>query len=204
MARTKNPVPHAARTAADAATDPAPAPVAVAAADNPAAAVLVALSAEPAGAAVTVIAARAGISAAARQALLAHEKNGTATRVKGSRPGIADTWTPAAARRAPRCERLRRRAACRRAGRQHRRRDPARPGPRVSCPTRTFLWTPDEGGRLLPQAPLALRGGGNVVDGCYGVAVGERGPAWRCVWWRMARGTRPGAFGTSTCEPWRR
>ena len=24
-----------------------------------------------------------------------HEKNGTATRVKGSRPGIADTWTPA-------------------------------------------------------------------------------------------------------------
>jgi hypothetical protein len=46
---------------------------------------------------VAVIAARAGIStAAARQALLAHEKNGTATRVKGSRPGIADTWTPAA------------------------------------------------------------------------------------------------------------
>jgi hypothetical protein len=44
-----------------------------------------------------VIAARAGISTpAARQALLAHEKNGTATRVKGSRPGIADTWTPAA------------------------------------------------------------------------------------------------------------
>jgi hypothetical protein len=43
-----------------------------------------------------VIAARAGIStAAARQALLAHEKAGTATRVKGSRPGIADTWTPA-------------------------------------------------------------------------------------------------------------
>ncbi len=31
----------------------------------------------------------------ARQALLAHEKNGTAMRVKGSRPGIADTWTPA-------------------------------------------------------------------------------------------------------------
>jgi hypothetical protein len=44
-----------------------------------------------------VIAARAGIStAAARQALLAHEKAGTATRVKGSRPGIADTWKPAA------------------------------------------------------------------------------------------------------------
>jgi hypothetical protein len=44
-----------------------------------------------------VIAARAGISAAAaRQALIAHEKAGTATRVKGSRPGIADTWTTAA------------------------------------------------------------------------------------------------------------
>jgi hypothetical protein len=33
---------------------------------------------------------------AARQALLAHEKNGTAARIEGSRPGIADTWTPAA------------------------------------------------------------------------------------------------------------
>jgi hypothetical protein len=49
-----------------------------------------------------VIAARAGIStAAARQALLAHEKAGTATRVKGSRPGIADTWTTAAGPEAP-------------------------------------------------------------------------------------------------------
>jgi hypothetical protein len=70
--------------------------------------VLAALSAEPAepaGAAVAVIASRAGIStAAARQALLAHEKAGTATRVKGSRPGIADTWTPAAAPEAPRAE----------------------------------------------------------------------------------------------------
>ncbi|HEX6988145.1 MAG TPA: hypothetical protein VF282_01635, partial [Bacillota bacterium] len=37
----------------------------------------------------------------ARQALLAHEKAGTATRVKGSRPGIADTWTPAAAPAVP-------------------------------------------------------------------------------------------------------
>ncbi len=104
MARTKNPVPapHAARSAADAATDPAPAPVAPAAGDSPAAAVLAALSAEPVGATVAVMAARAGIStAAARQALLAHEKNGTATRVKGSRPGIADTWTPAAAPAAP-------------------------------------------------------------------------------------------------------
>ena len=103
MARTKNPAPapHAARSAADTATTPAPAPVAPAG-DSPAAAVLAALSAEPAGAAVAVIAARAGISVpAARQALLAHEKNGTATRVKGSRPGIADTWQPAAAPATP-------------------------------------------------------------------------------------------------------
>ncbi len=49
-----------------------------------------------------MIAARAGIStAAARQVLLAHEKARTATRVKGSRPGIADTWTPAPALAAP-------------------------------------------------------------------------------------------------------
>jgi hypothetical protein len=61
------------------------APVALAAGDSPAAAVLAALSAEPAGAAVAVIAGHAGISVAAD----------TATRVKGSRPGIADTWTPA-------------------------------------------------------------------------------------------------------------
>jgi hypothetical protein len=98
MARTSTPAPHAARSAADTATDPAPAPVAPAAGDSPAAAVLAALSAEPAGATVAVIAGYAGISvAAARQALLAHEKAGTATRVKGSRPGIPDTWTPTAA-----------------------------------------------------------------------------------------------------------
>jgi hypothetical protein len=97
MARTSTPVPHAARSAADTATDPAAAPVAPAAGDRRAAAVLAALSAEPAGAAVAVIAGHAGIStAAARQALLAHEKASTATRVKGSRPGIADTWKPAA------------------------------------------------------------------------------------------------------------
>jgi hypothetical protein len=104
MARTSTPVPapHAARSAADAATTRPRRPVAPAAGDSPAAAVLAALSAEPAGATVTVIAARAGISAdAARQALIAHEKNGTATRIKGSRPGIADTWTPAAATEAP-------------------------------------------------------------------------------------------------------
>jgi hypothetical protein len=101
MARTSTPGPHAARSAADAATTPAPAPVAPAAGDSLAAAVLAALSAEPAGAAVAVIAARAGISVAARQALLAHEKAGTATPVKGSRPGIADTWKRAAAPSAP-------------------------------------------------------------------------------------------------------
>jgi hypothetical protein len=102
MARTKNPAPHAARSAAGTATDPAPAPVAPAADHSPAAAVVAALSAEPAGAAVAVIAGHAGIStAAARQALLAHEKNGTATRVKGGKPGIADTWKPAAPPAAP-------------------------------------------------------------------------------------------------------
>jgi hypothetical protein len=97
MARTSTPAPDAARSAADTATTPAPAPVAPAAGDSPAAAVLAALSAGPAGAAVAVIAARAQVSVpAARQALLACEKKGTATRVKGSRPGIADTWQPAA------------------------------------------------------------------------------------------------------------
>jgi hypothetical protein len=108
MARTSTPAPaapHAARSAADAATTPDPAPVAPAPGGSPAAAVLAALSADPAGATVAVIAARAGIStAAARQALIAHEKNGTATRIKGSRPGIADTWTPAPAPEAPRDE----------------------------------------------------------------------------------------------------
>ena len=105
MARTKNPAPHAARSAADAATTPAPAPITPGAGDSPAAAVLAALSTEPAGVTVAVIAARAGISkAAARQALIAHEKAGTATRVKGRRPGIADAWTPATAPEAPSSE----------------------------------------------------------------------------------------------------
>jgi hypothetical protein len=109
MARTSTPAaaPHAAHSAADTAPAPDPAPVAPAAGDSPAAAVLAALSADPAGAAVAVIAARAGISVpAARQALLACEKNGTATRVKGSRPGIADTWHPAAATEPPPAETL--------------------------------------------------------------------------------------------------
>jgi DNA polymerase-3 subunit gamma/tau len=96
MARTKNPAPGPARSAADTAPDPAPAPVTPPAGDSPAAAVLAALTAEPGGATVAVIAGRAQITAAAaRQALAAHEKAGTATRVKGGRPGIPDTWKPA-------------------------------------------------------------------------------------------------------------
>jgi hypothetical protein len=96
MASTPAPAPHAAHSAVDAATTPAPAGPLPRRAAGPAAAVLAALAAEPAAAAVTVIAGRAGIStAAARQALLAHEKNGAATRIKGTRPGIPDTWTPA-------------------------------------------------------------------------------------------------------------
>ena len=59
----------------------------------------------PSRATVALIAGNAGISsAAARRALLAHEKNGTVTRVKGSRPGITDTWTPATTPEAPRDE----------------------------------------------------------------------------------------------------
>jgi hypothetical protein len=51
---------------------------------------------------VTAIAGHAGIGvAAARQALAAHEKAGIATRVKGGRPGIPDTWKPAGLGPAP-------------------------------------------------------------------------------------------------------
>jgi hypothetical protein len=99
MARTSIPAaPHAARSAADAATTPGPRARCPGGGPQPG-------SGRPGravgrarrGAAVAVIAARAGIStAAARQALLAHEKAGTATQVKGSRPDIADTWMPAA------------------------------------------------------------------------------------------------------------
>ena len=97
MAPSKNPAPRAAHSAPGTAAGPAPAPVAPAAGGSPAAAVLAALSAHPAGAAVAVIAAQAAISVpAARQALTAHEKAGAATRIKGGRPGIPDTWTPAA------------------------------------------------------------------------------------------------------------
>ena len=124
MARTKTPAPapHAARSAADTATTPEPAPIAPAAADSPAAAVLAALSAEPAGAAVAVIAARAGIStAAARQALLAHEKGRHRDPGQG-RP--ARHRRHLEARRPGSPGRRGRRAARRRAGRRR----PARPG----------------------------------------------------------------------------
>ena len=97
MARTKNPAPGAAHSAVNTATSSGPEARSPAAGDSPAAAVLAALSAEPGGAAVAVIAGHAGISvAAARQALIAHDKAGTAMRVKGGRPGIPDTWRSAA------------------------------------------------------------------------------------------------------------
>ena len=67
--------------------------VTASAAVSPAAAVHAALAANP-GSAVAVIADAAGTGKpAARDALLAMEKGGTATRVKGGKPGIPDTWT---------------------------------------------------------------------------------------------------------------
>jgi hypothetical protein len=92
MAHAKN-RPGTAPSAGHAATDPAPAPVTAPAPDSPAAAVCAALAANP-GATVAVIAGAAGTAKpAARDALLAMEKDGTATRVKGGKPGIPDTWT---------------------------------------------------------------------------------------------------------------
>ena len=92
MARTKT-SPDTAPSAAHAVPDPAPAPGTAPAADSPAAAVHAALAASP-GIAVAVIADAAGTGKpAARAALLAMEKDGTATRVKGTKPGIPDTWT---------------------------------------------------------------------------------------------------------------
>jgi hypothetical protein len=106
MART-NTSPDTAHSAAHAALDPAPAPGAAPAADSPAAAVHAALAANP-GSAVAVIADAAGTGKpAARAALLAMEKDGTATRVKGTKPGIPDTWTlaePAPAAAGPQAE----------------------------------------------------------------------------------------------------
>ena len=95
MTRTEN-APHAARSAAHAAPDPAPAPGTSPVPGNAAAAVHAALTASP-GATTAVIADAAGISRpAARDALAALEAAGQATRTKGGKPGIADTWTLAA------------------------------------------------------------------------------------------------------------
>ena len=92
MARTKT-RPAAAPSAAHAAPAPAPAPNAAAAPGSPAAAVHAALAASP-GATTAVIADTAAIGKpAARDALLAMEKAGTATRARGGKPGIPDTWT---------------------------------------------------------------------------------------------------------------
>jgi hypothetical protein len=92
MARTKT-RPDTAPSAAHAATDPSLAHDAAAAPDSPAAAVYAALAANP-GSTVAVIADAAAIGKpAARDALLAMEAAGTATRVKGGKPGIPDTWT---------------------------------------------------------------------------------------------------------------
>ena len=91
MARTKT-RPDA-PSAAHAAPDPAPSNDAAAAPGSPAAAVCAALAASP-GSAVAAIAEAAAIGKpAARDALLAMEAAGTATRVKGGKPGIPDTWT---------------------------------------------------------------------------------------------------------------
>jgi len=92
MVRTRT-SPGTAPSAAHAAPDPAPAPGTAPAAGSPAAAVSAALAASP-GSAVAVIADAAGTGKpAARAALLAMEKAGTATRVKGTKPGTPDTWT---------------------------------------------------------------------------------------------------------------
>jgi hypothetical protein len=91
MARTKN-RPAAAPSAAHTAPPPGTAPVP----SGPPTAVHAALAANPGGT-VAVIASAAGTGKpTTRDALLDMEKAGTATRVKGSRPGIADTWTLAA------------------------------------------------------------------------------------------------------------
>ena len=98
MARTKTTAraPRTARSAAHAAPDPAPVPGTSPVPGSAAAAVHAALTASP-GATTTAIAGAAGISRpAARDALAALEAAGEATRTKGGKPGIADTWTLAA------------------------------------------------------------------------------------------------------------
>jgi hypothetical protein len=96
MARTKT-TPGTAPSAAHAAPDPAPARSTAPAPGSPAAAIHAALAASP-GSTVAVIADAAGTGKpAARDALLAMEKAGTATRARGGKPGIPDTWTLAGA-----------------------------------------------------------------------------------------------------------
>jgi hypothetical protein len=96
MARTKT-RPATAPSAAHTAPDTDPAPGTAPAPDSPAAAVHAALAASP-GATTAAIADAAGTSRpAARDALLAMEKAGTATRARGGKPGIPDTWTLAGA-----------------------------------------------------------------------------------------------------------
>ena len=92
MARIKT-RPDAAPSAAHAAPDPAPAPDAATAPGSPAAAVCAALAANPAATVAAIAAAAATGKTATRDTLLAMEKDGTATRVKGGKPGIPDTWT---------------------------------------------------------------------------------------------------------------
>ena len=95
MARTKT-TARAPRSAAHAAPDPAPAPGTSPVPGSAAAAVHAALTANP-GATTAAIAGAAGISRpAARDALAALEAAGEATRTRGGKPGIADTWTLAA------------------------------------------------------------------------------------------------------------
>jgi hypothetical protein len=94
MARTKTP---AARSAAHAAPAPDPARGAAAAPGSPAAAICAALAASP-GATTAAIARAAGTSRpAAREALGAMEQAGAATRARGGKPGIPDTWAHASA-----------------------------------------------------------------------------------------------------------
>jgi hypothetical protein len=98
MARTSNTAraPRTARSAAHAAPAPAPAPGTSPVPGSAAAAVHAALTANP-GATAAAIAIAAAISRpAARDALAALEAAGEATRTKGGKPGIPDTWTLAA------------------------------------------------------------------------------------------------------------
>jgi hypothetical protein len=92
MPRTKTPRPDA-RSAPDAAPDAAPAPDTAPVPGRPAAAVHAALAANP-GATTAAIADAAGTSRpATRDALAALEAAGAATRVRGGKPGVPDTWT---------------------------------------------------------------------------------------------------------------